>query len=85
MRSPDEKQVFAAHVVASDQLEQEPLQFETDRTVYWKRQPLSNPAAMDGNLKNSQGYVLDPIFSLRAHQTGPGQRVQVSFITAIAR
>ena len=40
---------------------------------------------MEGELSNSQGNVLDPIFSLRYRiSLSPGQRIQVSFITVIS-
>lgn len=85
LRSPEDKPVWAAHIVASNQNPQEPLQFETDRTLFIGRgNHLFNPAALNDDLKNSEGYVLDPIFSLRKRITlEPGQRVQVSFITSV--
>lgn len=84
MRSPEEAQIWAAHIVASNQQPGDPLQFETDRFRFIGRgKSLQNPAALNENLSNTQGTVLDPIFSLR-HRIllKPGERVQVSFITA---
>lgn len=86
MRGPDDQPVFAGHIVASPEPSLQAVQFETDRERFIGRgKTLSNPIAMDGNLFQSQGYVLDPIFSLRYRiSLAPGQRVQVSFVTVIS-
>jgi len=85
LRSKEDRPIWAAHIVASDQPLKEPIQFETDRTLFIGRgNSLSSPEALKSDLKNSEGYVLDPIFSLRRRIIlQPGQRVQVSFITVI--
>ncbi len=86
LRSADDQPIYAAHIVTSDQSTQNSLQYETDRTLFIGRgNTLSNPDALNKNLNNSEGYVLDPIFSLRRHIVlKPGERAQVSFITAVA-
>lgn len=86
LRSKDDLPLWTGHVVASSQIEHQPLEFETDRGLFIGRgNTLENPAAMHGNLKNSTGYVLDPIFSLRRKVIlAPGQRMEIAFVTAAA-
>ena len=86
LRGPDDRPIFAGHAVSADEPSLQAIQFETDRNLFIGRgKTLSYPAAMEGNLSNSQGFVLDPIFSLRYRiSLAPGQRVQVSFITVIS-
>ena len=86
LKSETDQPIFAAHLVTSNQQTDEPLQFETDRSLFIGRgNNLSMPEALKGDLTNSEGYVLDPIFSLRRRVTlQAGQRVQVAFITALA-
>ncbi len=86
LRGSDDNPLFAGHVVVSFEPSLQPIQFETDRNKFIGRgRTLLYPQAMDGNLSNSQGYVLDPIFSLRYRiSLNPGQRVQISYITVIS-
>lgn len=86
MRAPEDRPIFAGHVVVSGEPSIQPIQFETDRNRFIGRgRTLLHPIAMDENLSNSQGYVLDPIFSIRYRIfLLPGQRVQISFITVIS-
>lgn len=86
LKSPEETPIFAGHVVASQELSMEHIEFETDRRLFIGRgRTLHRPSAMDGKLSNSQGYVLDPIFSLRYRlMLSPGQRLQLSFITVVS-
>ncbi len=87
LRKDTEQPIWVAHVIASDQPAKEPLQFETDRKLFVGRgNTLVSPAAMRQPLTQSEGFVLDPIFSLRkAIVLEPGQRVQVAFITTTAK
>lgn len=87
LRSPDEQPLYAAHVMAfNSECAVGELQYETDRSRFIGRgRSLQNPVALAGELSNSVGTVLDPIFSLRQRFTlQPGQRIQLSFVTAIA-
>lgn len=86
LRSSEEKPLWIAHTIAIDQDPLPSLQYETDRCLFIGRGgSLQHPQALDRDLSNSQGYVLDPIFSLRHTLTIlPGQRIQVSLITAIS-
>jgi cyclic beta-1,2-glucan synthetase len=86
LRSSDDQSIWAAHVVAMSQKSDKIVQFETDRSRFIGRgRSLNNPAALDGNLSNTSGIVLDPIFSLRRFVSiEPGSRVQISFTTAIS-
>lgn len=86
-RSAKEAEIWAIHISASNQ---QPVKnvfaFETDREKFIGiGNSLSSPQAMKNPLKNSEGYVLDPIFSIRRTITlQPGERAQIAFITAIA-
>lgn len=86
LRASDDMPIWAGHLVAAEQPHVGDFQFETDRAQFVGRGNfLSHPDAMKGDLKNSQGYTLDPIFSIR-HRVilKPGQRTQVAFVTVIA-
>lgn len=85
LRSKEDSPIWAFHVVAMNQTIDQ-LQYETDRTRFIGRgRSLLHPNALDCPLSNSQGTVLDPIFSLRRMIVlEPGQRIQVAFITGCA-
>ncbi|HVF11281.1 MAG TPA: glucoamylase family protein, partial [Abditibacteriaceae bacterium] len=84
-RSTKETPVWAAHVVAASADGTE-TQYETDRARFLGRgRSTENPEALETDLSNTTGAVLDPIFSLRRRITiGPGDRVHVAFVTAAA-
>ncbi len=86
LRSPDDNPVWAAHVVASSQPLIDLVQYETDRSKFIGRgKSLKHPLALQGDLTNTTGTVLDPIFSLRQRvKIEPGRRIQLSFITGAA-
>jgi cyclic beta-1,2-glucan synthetase len=88
-RSKDEPPLYVAHCLTFQQagnnsLPEKGWQFETDRGRFIGRgRTLSNPMGAVQDLGNSQGFVLDPSFSLRRSITlEPGQRVQVSLVLA---
>jgi cellobiose phosphorylase len=88
-RSIEDHPVWAAHILALPLMPGAPIrtgQFETDRARFLGRgRTAANPAALDGNLTNTAGWVLDPIFSLRCGvPLAPGQRVRLAFVTAAA-
>jgi cellobiose phosphorylase len=85
LRSPNDIPLWAVHVVSSNQESDEQIQYETDRSRFIGRgKSLAKPSALEGDLSNTTGTVLDPIFSLRRRVViGSGKRVQLSFITAI--
>jgi cyclic beta-1,2-glucan synthetase len=78
-RREDEPPIYVAHRFMVEQAEHQTMQFETDRHRFIGRgRTLANPMGILQELSNSQGFVLDPILSLRQSVTlGPGQRVQV--------
>ena len=80
--NPDEPQVWAAHLICMDYPLTGMMKFETDRKCFVGRgRTAANPAALYENLSNSQGSVLDPIFSLRRRITlKAGQRIDFSLI-----
>jgi cyclic beta-1,2-glucan synthetase len=86
-RAPGEKQIWVAHRVVTDAVEQdEQLQYETDRLTFIGRgYNLKHPAALDKPLAGTHGTVLDPIFSIRRQITiASGERVRMAVITAAA-
>jgi len=65
---------------------EKPWQFETDRGRFIGRgRTLANPMGAARKLGNSEGFVLDPILSLRHSLTlAPGERATVSLVLAAA-
>jgi len=86
LRSPDDLPIWAVHVLATNPTSDGDVQYETDRDRFIGRgKSLKHPAALEGDLSNTTGTVLDPIFSLRRRIViEPGRRVQLSFVTAVA-
>ncbi|HEY5086974.1 MAG TPA: protein ndvB, partial [Gemmatimonadaceae bacterium] len=87
-RSSDEKVYWGAHVVATGPERIGAVSFETDRAKFIGRgKSVRHPQAMEaaGDLSNSAGAPLDPIFALRVRvRVAAGKSVQVSFTTLVA-
>jgi cyclic beta-1,2-glucan synthetase len=83
-RDADVPEIYVAHRFTADAGGDEEWQFETDRRRFVGRgYALSNPMAIAGKLGKTQGFVLDPILSLRHSVTlSPGQHVRVSMVMA---
>jgi cyclic beta-1,2-glucan synthetase len=83
-RSETDAPVFAAHRLALDHAEDTALRFETDRRLFIGRgRTLRSPLGVFREPSGTQGFVLDPIFSLRQDLSlGPGERTRVSLILA---
>jgi cellobiose phosphorylase len=86
LRSEDEPPFWTVHLLSMNLKEEGKVQYETDRGRFIGRgKSLKQPAALEGDLSNATGTVLDPIFSLRRRVVlGSGRRVQISFVTAVA-
>jgi len=87
LRAPDEKPVWAAHLLVPESLSTaDSLEFETDRAQFLGRgRTMENPVALKRSLTGSFGAVLDPIFSLRRQvELFPNQRFQFALVTAVA-
>lgn len=84
LRSPEDSPLFAFHVLSTNTQDGN-VQYETDRNRFIGRgKSLKSPAALEGDLSNTTGTVLDPIFSLRSRVVlEPERRVQISFVTGI--
>lgn len=84
-RSDHEKPLWMIHTFAGDEHDNltEPLQFETDRSVFIGRgRSLSAPAAMDpgSRLQGNLGNISDPVMSLRKTvRLGPGKKAELIF------
>jgi len=85
-KSPDEAQIWAAHLISMTEPAPGAMEFETDSKRFIGRgHTASDPAALRAGLSNTRGSVLDPIFSLRRKITlEPGGRVDFSLILCTA-
>ncbi|HEV8059072.1 MAG TPA: glucoamylase family protein, partial [Gemmataceae bacterium] len=87
-RSPDQKPIWALHVLALEGTPSGPTEFETDRNRFLGRgRGPDNPAALEPHvsLSGATGPVLDPIFSLRRRvRIEPGAAAHLAFSTAVA-
>ncbi|HCT36968.1 MAG TPA: hypothetical protein DF292_08070, partial [Firmicutes bacterium] len=74
-KSRDEKTIWAGHMIAGPG---ELMGYETNRERFLGRdRSVRNPQALEDDLANSSGYVLDPVFSLRTRVTiKPGERAR---------
>ena len=83
-RSETDTPVFVAHRLALDHAEDTALRFETDRRLFIGRgRTLKSPMGVFREPSGAQGFVLDPILSLRQDLSlGPGERARVSLILA---
>jgi cyclic beta-1,2-glucan synthetase len=81
-RHPDEEPIYVAHRLTFEGDYSWAMQFETDRRQFIGRgRTVANPIALERELSNSEGFVLDPIFSLRRAVTlEPNSRIQVSLV-----
>lgn len=87
LRSASETPVFVANFTVVEGEICAPLQYETNRALFFGQgHQLSNAAAMRSKaLSNSSGTVLDAIFSLRQSvRIAPGQVCRVAFWTLVA-
>jgi cyclic beta-1,2-glucan synthetase len=85
-RGEDGSLLHVAHRLTFDEPAERPLRFETDRRAFIGRgRTLANPVGSVEEPRNSAGYVLDPILSLRTSVTlPPGQQVVISLVLAVA-
>ncbi|HTQ12156.1 MAG TPA: glucoamylase family protein, partial [Fimbriimonadaceae bacterium] len=85
-RSPDEPQIWAAQLFGTSARSHEPTQFETDRARFVGRgRTPRNPEGLEHPLTGAEGYVLDPIFSLRKRISLPaGERTQIAIVTVVS-
>jgi cyclic beta-1,2-glucan synthetase len=85
-REPEEPSIAVGHMLVFDNQSTIRMEYETERGRFIGRgRTTANPVAMKGQLSNSEGTVLDPIFSLRRTITlRPGQRVRCTLLTAAA-
>jgi cyclic beta-1,2-glucan synthetase len=87
-RSPDQRPVWAVHVVAVEGSTLGSVEYETDRARFLGRgRTPTDPAAMEPSavLSGTTGAVLDPIFSIRRRvRLEPRDSATVAFSTATA-
>jgi cyclic beta-1,2-glucan synthetase len=83
-RGGDDPPIFVAHRLTLEQADGGALRFETDRRRFIGRgRTLASPMGAFQEPGNSQGFVLDPILSLRQSLIlAPGQRFQASLVLA---
>jgi cyclic beta-1,2-glucan synthetase len=85
-RTPQEPEVWAAHIAVVEGEDTAPIQIETDRARFIGRgRTIGDPAMVDAPLSGTIGTVLDPIFSIRRRVSiPPGGTTRVTFWTMIA-
>ena len=87
-RTPDEPEVWAAHLAVVDGETVGEAEIETDRARFLGRggSARSPLAVLDGRrLSNTTGAVLDPVFALRHRlRIAPGAVVSIAFWTMVA-
>ena len=87
-RSAEERPVWCAHVVDTGPRQVGAVTCETDRARFVGRgRTTRNPAALDqaGDLSNTTGAVLDPIFAIRTRvRIEPRESASVAFTTLVA-
>jgi cyclic beta-1,2-glucan synthetase len=87
-RSPNEPEIWAAHlaVVKGDAVGEPEVETDRARFLGRGRSPRSATAMSDGlALSNTVGTVLDPIFALRRRvQIAPGATARIAFWTVVA-
>ncbi|MDZ7907686.1 MAG: glucoamylase family protein [Gemmobacter sp.] len=85
-RSPQDPEVWAAHIAVVEGNETAPMQMETDRARFIGRgHDMASAAMIDAPLSGTTGTVLDPIFSIRRRVTVPaGGVTRVTFWTMVA-
>jgi cyclic beta-1,2-glucan synthetase len=85
-RDSDDPTVFAGHMLVFDNQSTIRMQYETDRREFIGRdRSTADPQAIHRPLTGSQGFVLDPIFSLRRLVTlRPGHEIRCTMVTAAA-
>ncbi len=85
-KSPEEPPIWVGHRLTSEELLGGPFVFETDRAAFIGRgRDLRRPIGVERELTNAEGYVLDPILSLRASlRLAPGQQATIALISGAA-
>ena len=83
-RSDDAQPLYLAHRLTCDQGDDLPFNYETDRRTFIGRgQTLADPQGSRATLEDSQGFVLDPVLSLRRDVIlEPHQHLRLSLIVA---
>jgi cyclic beta-1,2-glucan synthetase len=86
LRSPQDPEVWAAHIAVVEGIEAAPIQIETDRARFIGRgRTIADAAMAKTPLSGTTGTVLDPIFSIRRRVRVPaGGRARVTFWTMVA-
>ncbi len=84
LRGESDPPIFVAHRFTLDQARDDVLRFETDRRSFIGRgRTLDSPRGAFSEPGGSQGFVLDPVLSLRQSVSlGPGERTRVSLVLA---
>ncbi len=85
-RDSEDPTIFAGHMLVFDNQSTIRMQYETDRREFIGRgRSTSDPQAIHRPLTGSEGFVLDPIFSLRRLVTlRPGHEIRCTIVTAAA-
>ena len=85
-RAPTDPEIWAAHIAVVEGEEAAPMQFETDRARFiGQGSNLSRASRTAGDLSQTTGTVLDPVFAIRRSVIVPaGGVARVTFWTMVA-
>ena len=83
-KSSEDSVPYAMHVLSLPNGVRAKFEYETARLNFIGRgRDLSQPIALETKLTNTDGAVMDPVFSLRyVVKIAPGERVHIAFVTA---
>mgnify|MGYP001066913557 FL=1 len=86
-RSAKEEPLFCFHLISCEHSIEQPFSFETSREKFIGRgNTLGNPDALNNQLTNSVGFVLDPIFSIKyKFIIEAKKKYKLSFVTGVAK
>lgn len=85
-RNPEEAEHYCFHLAITPEEVSKTFAFETSREKFIGRgNTITNPRSLIEDLSLTQGFVLDPIFSIRKKlQLPPGKRIKIGYITGYA-
>jgi cyclic beta-1,2-glucan synthetase len=85
-RDDDDPPIWVGHLITYEPASEGPMQFETDRRRFIGRgHTTADPVALNQDLTNTEGSVLDPILSIRRQVVMESrQRTRLSLILCVA-
>lgn len=86
-KAEDEPSIYVGYLFSQSGFTDSAYQFETDRRKFIGRgRDLNHPEALERDLTNTEGCVLDPIFSLRREvMLEPNEKAAFSFVLCVSQ